>query len=54
MTDTPAPLPNIAINKKIKDHLNALYSARRAFTKAKTLERIRRALHKFRTNSTYL
>ena len=54
MTNTPAPLSNITINKKIADHLNVLYSARTAFIKAETSGRIRRAFHhKIRINSTY-
>ena len=36
MTDTPASLTNIKIDRRFANHLNALYLARRAFLKART------------------
>ena len=54
LTDKPPALENTTISEKFARHLNALHSSRRAFVKAESSERIRRALrHKIRASGEY-
>lgn len=51
ITDKPPALENTTVSQKFANHLNALHSSRRAFIKAESSERIRRALrHKIRAS----
>ena len=52
MTDKPPALHSTTIGQVVSKHLNALHTARQAFVKAESSERIRRALrYKIRANS---
>ena len=52
MTDKPPALRDTTISQVVSKHLNALHTARQAFVKEESSERIRRALrHKIGANS---
>lgn len=46
LTDQPPALEGTTTSEVVRNHINALYSARQAFTKAESSEKIRRALRK--------
>lgn len=46
LTDQPPALEGTTTSEVVRNHINALYSARQAFTKAESSEKIRRGLRK--------
>ena len=46
LSDLPPALEGITTSDVVRDHINALHTARQAFTKAESSEKIRRALRK--------